>query len=89
MANQHYNQVTEDHMQRAAQGGTGGGTKACEKGGTNGGTAKEDKLSQIVTKCIVASELDAETATPVHPSKYTRRGSNPQPSVPKTDALSN
>ena len=47
-------------------------------------TGDVGKLRELVQS--VLDDADAETAEKI--TEYTRRDSNPQPSVPKTDALS-
>ena len=44
------------------------------------------KLRELVQSVLDDADADAEAAEKI--TEYTRRDSNPQPSVPKTDALS-
>ena len=84
VAREHYLRVTEDHFHAAAHGAL---QYALQQPAVLHGTQPQLESTAYGNTLVLqgcASERDS-----LQLNKYTRRDSNPQPSVPKTDALSN
>ena len=84
VAREHYLRVTEDHFPTAVHGAL---QYALQQPAVLYGT--QSQLESTTYGNTLTSQGCASECDSLQLNKYTRRDSNPQPSVPKTDALSN
>lgn len=86
IAQKHYLQVTEDDFQRAAESGARALQNAVQSASVSVGTTSQSLTEDIGSASV--SEDRRKTTNTDEMERYARRDSNPQPTVPKTVALS-